>query len=136
MYSPSNPLTTHQIHIKNFKAKSLLSNNVEVIKKNSDVLMEIINNIMDLSKLELNIYESNKDYYNIVNLVEDTAVAFNDYIKLNDIEIFFDTDEDKERFECYIDIYKKDGKYYVEQRYNGIYEIPEEDFNLIKSYIK
>lgn len=50
--------------------------------------------------------------------------------------IFFDTDEDKERFEYYIDIYKKDGKYYVEQRYNGIYEVTEEDFNLIKSYIK
>ena len=50
--------------------------------------------------------------------------------------IFFDTDEDKERLEYYIDIYKKDGKYYVEQRYNGIYEVTEVDFNTIKSYIK
>ena len=50
---------------------------------------------MDLSKLELNVYESNKDYYNIVTLVEDTAVEFNDYVKLNDIEIFFDTDEEE-----------------------------------------
>ena len=50
--------------------------------------------------------------------------------------ISFDTDEDKDRFEWYVDIYKRDDKYYVEQRYNGIYEVSEDDFNLIKSYIK
>src|SRR5699024_8631266 len=72
-----------------------LSNTVKIIKKNTDILMDVINNIMDLSKLELNIYESNKDYYNIVTLVEDTALEFNDYIKLNDIEIFFDTNEEE-----------------------------------------
>ena len=94
--SSSNQLMSilHKEDIK-LNPSSLLSNNIEVIKKNSDVLMEIINNIMDLSKLELNIYENNKDYYNIVTLVEDTAVEFNDYIKLNDIEIFFDTDEEE-----------------------------------------
>ena len=94
--SSSNQLMSilHKDDIK-LNPNSLLSSNIEVIKKNSDILMEIVNNVMDLSKLELNIYESNKDYYNIVNLVEDTAVEFNDYIKLNDIEIFFDTDEEE-----------------------------------------
>ena len=85
------------LHKENIKLNpdSQLSNTVKIIKKNADILMEIINNIMDLSKLELNVYESNKDYYNIVTLVEDTAVEFNDYVKLNDIEIFFDTDEEE-----------------------------------------
>lgn len=94
--SSSNQLMSilHKEDIK-LNPDSQLSNSVKVIKKNADILMEIINNIMDLSKLELNIYESNKDYYNIVNLVEDTAVEFNDYVKLNDIEIFFDTDEEE-----------------------------------------
>ena len=94
--SSSNQLMSilHKDDIK-LNPSSLLSNNIEMIKKNTDILMEIVNNVMDLSKLELDIYESNKDYYNIVNLVEDTAVEFNDYIKLNDIEIFFDTDEEE-----------------------------------------
>lgn len=74
---------------------SQLANSVNITKKNTDILMEMINNIIDLSKLELKIYESNKDYYNIVTLVEDTVVEFNDYVKLNDIEIFFDTDEEE-----------------------------------------
>ncbi len=79
----------------NLNPDSQLSDAVKVTKKNADILMEIINNIMDLSKLELNVYENNKDYYNIVTLVEDTAIEFNDYVKLNDIEIFFDTDEEE-----------------------------------------
>lgn len=90
------------LHKENIKLNpdSQLSNTVKIIKKNADILMEIINNIMDLSKLELNVYESNKDYYNIVTLVEDTAVEFNDYVKLNDIEIFFDTDEEEKDWSC------------------------------------
>ena len=50
--------------------------------------------------------------------------------------ISFDTDEYEDKVEWSVDVYKRDGKYYVEQRYNGIYEISREDFNLIKSYIK
>ncbi len=94
--SSSNQLMSilHKEDIK-LNPDSQLSHTVEIIKKNTDILMEIINNIIDLSKLELNVYESNKDYYNIVTLVEDTAVEFNDYVKLNDIEIFFDTDEEE-----------------------------------------
>ena len=34
-----------------------------------------------------------------------------------------------------ISVYKINNKYYVEQAYNGIYEITEEDFNTIKSYV-
>jgi len=34
-----------------------------------------------------------------------------------------------------VSVYKKNNKYYVEQAYNGIYEITEEDFNTIKSYV-
>ena len=50
-------------------------------------------------------------------------------------DVSFDTDEYDDKVEWYVSVYKRDGKYYVEQRYNGIYEITEEDFNLIKSYI-
>src|SRR5699024_11979556 len=98
--SSSNQLMSilHKEEIR-INQNSLLSNTVKIIKKNTDILMDVINNIMDLSKLELNIYESNKDYYNIVTLVEDTALEFNDYIKLNDIEIFFDTNEEEKRSE-------------------------------------
>ena len=43
---------------------------------------------------------------------------------------------DKLRVDTYVEVYRKNGKYYAEQRYNGIYEITEDNFNLIKSYVK
>lgn len=43
---------------------------------------------------------------------------------------------DKVREDTIIEVYRKEDKYYAEQRYNGIYEITEKDFNTIKSYIK
>jgi len=104
----------------------------------------------DVLKVGINTYALDNNYfehsdkdsieriYNTFAKLE-TTIPSTTYNPENPSEMYailFDTDEDKERFEYYIDIYKKDGKYYVEQRYNGIYEVTEEDFNLIKSYIK
>lgn len=49
-------------------------------------------------------------------------------------DVFIDTDEFEDKFEYDISVYRKKDKYYVEQRYNGIYEITLEDFNIIRSY--
>lgn len=49
--------------------------------------------------------------------------------------MFYGNDHKNALIDTYIEVYKKKGKYYAEQRYNGIYEITEEDFNVIKSYI-
>lgn len=107
-------------------------------------------NQVDVQKVGINTYALDNNYfeysdketiekiYNTFAKLE-TTVPSTTYNPENPSEmyaIFFDTNEDEERLEYYIDIYKKDGKYYVEQRYNGIYEVTEEDFNLIKSYIK
>lgn len=82
--------------------------------------------------------ETIKKIYNTFAKLETTipSTTYNPESPNEMYAILFDTDEDKERFEYYIDIYRKDGKYYVEQRYNGIFEVTEEEFNLIKSYIK
>lgn len=76
--------------------------------------------------------------YNIFEGLETTkpSVTFNPENTEEMYSISFDTDEYKDKFEWSIEIYKKNNKYYVEQRYNGIYEMTDKDFNLIKSYIK
>ena len=53
---------------------------------------------------------------------------------LNDENMLLHSDNDV--LKAYIEVYRKNEKYYAEQRYNGIYEITEQDFNLIKSYVK
>lgn len=104
----------------------------------------------DVIKVGINTYSLDNNYfeygdnkaideiYDIFNGLETLvpSTTYNPDVNDEMYAIFFYTNEDTERFEYYIDVYKKDDKYYVEQRYNGIYEITEDDFNLIKSYIK
>lgn len=110
----------------------------------------------DIIKVGINTYAQNDNYfeysdkytiekiYNIFDNLE-TKVVSKTYNPENPEEMYkitFLCDEtkaiysDKLRVDTYIEIYRKNGKYYAEQRYNGIYEITEDDFNLIKSYIK
>ena len=105
---------------------------------------------VDVLKVEINTYAQDNNYfeysdketiekiYNIFDGLETTvpSTTFNPENFSEMYAIFFDVNEDKEKSKYYIDIYRNKNKYYVEQRYNGIYEVPEEDFNLIKSYIK
>lgn len=72
-----------------------ISNVVSCVNKNSYFIMGLINNIMDLSKLEQNFYQYKKDYYNMVDIVEEISINFSKCIEENEIEIVFDTDEEE-----------------------------------------
>ena len=104
----------------------------------------------DIIKVGINTYALNNNYfeyndketieriYNVFSKLETTipSTTFNPEQPEEMYAISFDTVEDTEKVEYYIDIYRQKNKYYVEQRYNGIYEVTEADFNLIKGYIK
>ena len=110
---------------------------------------DIIKVGIDTYALENNYYEYSDKHtiekiYNIFNKLE-TEVVSKTYNPEDPEEMYkvkFICDEtktiysDKTRIDTYVEVYRKNGKYYVEQRYNGIYEITVEDFNAIKSYIK
>ena len=110
----------------------------------------------DIIKVGINTYAQDSNYfeyddknivdkiYNIFNGLE-TKVVSKTYNPENPDEMYsikFICDpmkliySDKVREDTIVEVYKKDGKYYVEQRYNGIYEITEKAFNDIKHYVK
>lgn len=74
---------------------SKISKNIKIIKKNSYILMNLINNIIDLAKLESKFHEYDINYYNIVDLIEDICYQFSQHIELKNIDIVFDTDEEE-----------------------------------------
>ena len=110
----------------------------------------------DIIKVGINTYAQDSNYFEyddkniidkIYNIFSDleTKVVSKTYNPENPDEMYsikFICDpmkliySDKVREDTIIEIYKKDGKYYAEQRYNGIYEITEKDFNIIKNYVK
>ena len=104
---------------------------------------------IDTYALENNYYEYSDKYtieklYDIFNDLETDIVSktYNPEEPEEMYKVKFLCDEtktiysDKPRIDTYIEVYRKNNKYYAEQRYNGIYEITKEDFNIIKSYIK
>lgn len=66
-----------------------------IVKKHLYMLMALINNIMDMAKLESDFHDVKKDYYNLVDVIEDVVCDFNRYIDINNINIVFDTDEEE-----------------------------------------
>lgn len=75
--------------------KGELSQATAVVQKHLYMLMALINNIMDLAKLESDFHYVKKDYYNIVDIIEDVVYEFNKCISINNINIVFDTDEEE-----------------------------------------
>lgn len=69
-------------------------------------LLKLINNIIDLSRLENGFFNVNLDNKNIVQVLEDISLSVVDYANSKNIELIFDTNE--EEFFMYIDVEKMD----------------------------
>lgn len=63
-------------------------------------MMRLINNIMDLSKIDIGIMKANFKNYDIVSIVEDVTLSVVDYALLKSINIQFDTNEEEQVIKC------------------------------------
>lgn len=73
---------------------------IKIMKKNSLRLLRLINNIIDLLRLDFNCYEIRKQNCNIVKIIEDTVLATVEHAKEKDISITFDTDIEEKIMAC------------------------------------
>ena len=136
--------------------KDDITNNwLQINYTSNDTIKPNLFNLDEIIKVRINNYSQNNNYieytdkltietiYNIFQNLETTTISktYNPDSPEEMYEIVFLNDEnmllrsDNEIFKGYLNIYLKDNKYYAEQRYNGIYEITEENFNTIKKYI-
>lgn len=70
------------------------------IKQNSYRLLKIVNNIMDITKIDSGSYNLELGNYNIVNIVEDIVLSVAEYISENKRNIIFDTTEEEIILAC------------------------------------
>lgn len=68
---------------------------LEQINKNSNRLLKLVNNLIDITKFEHGSYELNLENLNIVEVVEDIVLASVDYSTCKDIDLIFDTEEEE-----------------------------------------
>lgn len=104
--TPLNVLTSINQLIKDLYKKEIsitpekLSYYMDIMEKNTNRLLNLINNLIDNSKMENNSYVLTKTDENIVYLVEDTVLEMKDYIQEKGIELIFDTDVEEKTVRC------------------------------------
>jgi signal transduction histidine kinase len=80
--------------------KDSVMNYINTITQNCYRLSKLINNIVDISKIEAGFYELNLSNNNIVEVVEDIVMSVTDYTTSKGLDIIFDTDEEEKIIAC------------------------------------
>ena len=73
---------------------------LKTMKQNCLRLVKLVNNILDLTKIDSNYYEIKKQNYDIVGLVETITLSVVDYAKHKNITIIFDTNTEEKIVAC------------------------------------
>lgn len=83
------------------------SDNCEIImkcikssKQNCYRLLRLINNLIDVTKIDAGFYQLNPINCNIVSVVEDITMSIAEYIKFKNINFVFDTDMEERIISC------------------------------------
>lgn len=63
-------------------------------------MLRLINNVVDISKIETGILKGKFDYYNLIAIVEDVTLSVVNYAQLKFINIQFDTNEEEFIAKC------------------------------------
>ncbi len=80
--------------------KDKIYNDINIIKQNCYRFIKLINNIVDLSKIDSGFYKLNLRNENIVEIIESIVQSVAEYIKEKGLNIVFDTDIEEQILAC------------------------------------
>lgn len=73
---------------------------MEVVRRNSQRLLKLINNIIDTTKVEHGSYKINIKDEDIVYIVEEVALSLKDYIENKNIELIIEPHMEEKIIQC------------------------------------
>ena len=73
---------------------------INIIKQNCYRFTKLVNNIIDVSKIESGFLKLNLSNENIVNIIENIVQSVSDYIKVKGLNIVFDTNTEEKIIAC------------------------------------
>jgi signal transduction histidine kinase len=95
-----------QIHELKLKDCSCISANeyrykyTKIMKQNCFRLLRLVNNLIDITKIDSGYFDINETNHNIVSLVEDITLSVADYIEGKGLSLVFDTDVEEKTIAC------------------------------------
>ncbi len=78
-------------------------NRYKTLKQNGYRLLRLVNNLLDITKIDAGYFDLNMDEYNIVSVVEDITSSVVDYVENKGLYIEFDTEVEEKIVSCHID---------------------------------
>ncbi|MGL4913047.1 MAG: ATP-binding protein [Romboutsia sp.] len=92
-------LLNQNIQQDNVTTEKLIKN-VSTIKQNSYRLLRLVNNLIDMSRIDTGYYELQISNHNIVNIIEDISLSVVNYVEGKNINLIFDTNTEEEIVAC------------------------------------
>ncbi len=77
-----------------------LKKHIGIIRQNCYRQLRLINNMIDITKMDSGFYEVKMQNQNIVNVVENITLSVSDYAKAKSIDLIFDTDVEEKIIAC------------------------------------
>lgn len=100
-------LATMQVINNNIESNNITANGdvaldkyMNSIKQNCYRLLRLVNNIIDMSKIDYGYYDIKLGNYNIISVVEDITMSVLEYVNNKGIELIFDTEIEEEIIAC------------------------------------
>lgn len=72
----------------------------KMMKQNSNRLLKLINNLVDITKIDSKFMEMTFGNYNIVSVIEEITMSTAEYVESNGISLIFDTDIEERIVAC------------------------------------
>lgn len=90
-----------------FVLEDISFNNIEkverylnMIQQNSFRLIRLVNNLIDITKMDTGFFEIDLQNCNIISIIEDITLSVGDYIEFKNVELVFDTDVEEKIIAC------------------------------------
>lgn len=98
--SSKEQLVTELNKSKDGIGKSKLNGCMQVVRRNTKRLLNLINNIIDTAKIESGSYQLNIREHDIVYIVEEATLSLKDYIERKGIELIIDPEMEEKIIKC------------------------------------
>ena len=92
-------LIDKNIELDNITKENLIRH-VDIMKQNSYRLLRLVNNLIDISRIDIGYYNLQPSNYNIVKVIEDITLSIAEYVKHKKINLLFNTDLEEITLAC------------------------------------
>lgn len=96
-------LQMFEISLKDYEIenKSIDSHKyTKIMKQNCHRILRLVNNIIDITKIDSGYFDISKQNINIINLIENITLSVSDYIENKGLSLIFDTDVEEKIIAC------------------------------------